>query len=143
MKIRIKTFDNKPLFYETKWACAFDFKACEDVIIKVWKVWLVNTWTVVEIPEWYAMIILPRSSTFKNYWLIQVNWIWLIDNDYHWDEDTSMFQYLNMGDEDVKIEKWTRIWQWMFVKILKADFELTNETMKTKNRGWFWTTWKK
>lgn len=140
MKVRIKTFDNKPLFYETKGACAFDFRACEDVIISPWKMWVIDTWTVVEIPEWYAMVIVPRSSTYKNFWLIQVNGVWIIDNDFHWDNDTSKFQYLNMSENDIKVEKWTRIWQWMFVKIMKAEFEITNDTMREDNRWGLWTT---
>ena len=142
MKVRIKTHDSKPLFYETEGACAFDFRAKEDVIIAPWKVGLVDTWTAIEIPRWYAMVVLPRSSTFKNFGLIQVNWVGIIDNDYCWNNDTTLFQYLNMTDKEAKIEAWTRIGQGMFVKIWLAEFELVDD-LENKDRWWFWTTWNK
>lgn len=141
-KIRIKTSDWKPLFYETSWACAFDFKAIEDVEFEPWEFKLIETWVVVETPEWYVLQISPRSSTFKKHWLIQVNSVWIIDQDYCWNEDTIKFAFINMRKESVKIEKWTRIWQWIFLKIAKAEFELV-ENMWNDSRGWFWTTWVK
>lgn len=142
MKVRIKTYDNNVLFYETKWACAFDFRASKDVIINPKEVWFIDTGTTIETPEWYALVVLPRSSTFKNFSLIQVNSVWIIDNDYCWNNDSIWFQYYNIGDKEVFIEKWTRIGQGMFVKILKAQFELVND-MWNDNRWWFWTTWNK
>jgi dUTP pyrophosphatase len=139
MKVKIKTLDNKPLFYETKWACGFDFKASVDIEISPWEMKLINTWTVVEVPKWYVLLVLPRSSIFKKYGLIQVNWVGVIDNDYCWDDDTIWFQYLNMWKEKVKIEAGTRIGQWLFVKVWIAEFEVV-EKMENETRGWFGST---
>ena len=141
MKVRIKTNDSKPLFYETSWACAFDFKAIEDIIIKPWELGFIDTKVVIEIPEWYALLILPRSSTFKKHSLIQVNSVGLIDNDYCGNDDTIAFQYLNIWKEEVKIEAGTRIWQGIFVSILKTEFEVVEDMGDNKNRWGFWTTW--
>jgi dUTPase len=47
---------------------------------------------------------------------------------------------MNMTKETQVIEAGTRIWQWVFVKIEKAEFELV-ETMNNSDRGWFGTTW--
>jgi len=143
MKVRIKTYDWKSLNYETSQACWFDFKCSEDIIIKAWEFALVETWTVIETPEGYALQIQPRSSTFKKYWLIQTNWVGLIDRDYCGENDTIKFGYLNMKNTDVTIEKWTRIWQWIFLKVAIADFELVDKIWNEKDRGWFWTTWNK
>lgn len=141
MKVRIKSQIWKMLNYETIWACAFDFKCLEDIEFKVWEFILIETWVVIEVPEWYVLQIQPRSSTYKKHWLIQVNWVWIIDNDYCWENDTIKFPYLNLSGKKQFLEKWTRIWQWIFVKIEKADFELVESMNNSKNRGWFWTTW--
>ncbi len=140
MKVRIKTCNWEILNYETSEACGFDFKASTDIIIKPWEFWLVETWTVIEVPEWYALQIQPRSSTFKRYWLIQTNSVGLIDWDYCWDDDTIKFPYFNISNKDAIIKIGDRIWQWVFIKIGKADFEITGN-MWNNNRWWFWTTW--
>jgi dUTP pyrophosphatase len=140
MKVRIKTFDKKPLFYETEWACGFDFKAKTDVEILPWEMKLINTWTVIEIPKWYVLQVLPRSSTFKKHWLVQVNSVWIIDNDYCGDNDEIGFQYLNMWKETVKIEAGTRIGQWIFLQVWIAEFEVVESMWENKNRWGFWST---
>jgi len=142
MKVRIKTKNNEALNYESTWACAFDFKVSEEITINPGEFKLVETWTVVEVPEWYVLLTAPRSSTFKKYWLMQVNSCWIIDNDYCGDNDTIKFPFINMRNEAVTLAVWERIWQWMFVLIDKANFELV-ETMWNNDRWWFWTTWTK
>lgn len=143
MKVRIKTIDWEALNYETTWACAFDFKCVEDLVFEPWEFKLVETWTVVETPTWYVLQICPRSSTYKKHWLVQVNSVWIIDCDYCWNEDTVKFAYINMTKETVKIEKGTRIWQWMFLKVERAEFELVDDMGHNENRWGFWTTWVK
>jgi dUTP pyrophosphatase len=142
MKVKIKTPDWKPLLYESHWACWFDFKAKEDIVINPWEMKLMDTGTVIEVPKWYVLQILPRSSTFKRYSLIQVNSTWIIDNDYCWNTDTIWFQYLNMWKEQVKIKAWTRIWQWVFLQVWIADFEVV-DNMENKNRWGFGSTGEK
>ena len=139
MKVKIKS--EHKLNYETSWACAFDFKASEDIEILSWQAGLIETWTVIKTPEWYMLMLAPRSSTYKKlWWLILVNSVWIIDNDYCWNDDTIKFQYLNTSNTTVSIKKWDRIWQWVFVKIEQADFEYVDD-MWEKNRWWFGTTW--
>ncbi len=138
MIVNIKS--DEELYYETDGACAFDFKAKEETIINPWRFWLVDTWTVIEVPKWYVLFVAPRSSTFKKTGLILVNSVWIIDNDYCWNDDTIKLQYLNMKDQPFTINKWDRIWQWIFLKMDKADFNYVTK-METKNRWWFWTTW--
>jgi len=140
MKVRIKTYDWEKLFYETEKACWFDFRASEDITIKPGEFALVETWTVIEVPDGYALQIQPRSSTFKKLWLIQTNSVWLIDWDYCWDNDTIKFPYYNLSNKEVHIKKGDRIWQGVFIKIWKADFEVV-DSMNNKDRWWFWTTW--
>jgi len=139
MKVRIKSHDWKAINYETPWACAFDLKCIDDITFKAGEFKLVETGLVVETPKGYLLQIQPRSSTFKKHWLMQTNWVWIIDQDYSWDNDTIKFPYINMSWKDQFIEKWTRIWQWVFIKIERAEFEIV-DSMDKKDRGGFWTT---
>ena len=138
MQVDIKS--SQELNYETPWACAFDFKSDWDYVIKSWEMVMVETGTSIKVPEWYMLQTAARSSTFKKLGLILVNAIWIIDNDYCWNDDTIKFQYLNLTWNDVEIKKWDRIGQWVFVKIEKASFNYVTE-MNAENRWWFWTTW--
>jgi len=139
MKVKIKSNDWKTLNYETSWACAFDFKASGDYTFEIWEYKLIETGVVVEVPKWYVLQIQPRSSTFKKHWLMQVNSVWIIDQDYCWENDTIKFAYINMSWKKQVIEDWTRIGQWMFVSIGIAEFEVV-DSMNNKDRGGFWTT---
>lgn len=142
MKVRIKTYDWKKLNYETSGAVAFDVRAMQDYEIKPWEVVLVDTGTVVEIPKWYWLILTARSSTFKNYWLMLVNWVWVIDQDYRGDSDTLKYNYYNITQKTSIIKKGDRIWAAMFVRIDTPEFEVVDK-MWNKDRWWFWTTWLK
>lgn len=139
MKVRIKTHDGEALNYETQWACGFDFKNQFDETLEAWEFKLIETWTVVEVPEGHMLQLAPRSSTYKKLGLLLMNSVWYIDQDYCWDDDTIKFAYKNMTDKKVEIKAWTRIGQWAFLQIMKADFELV-ETMGNETRWGFWTT---
>lgn len=139
MKVRIKSNDWNALEHFTAGACAFDFRAMEDVIFAPGEWKLVETGTVIATPEGYCLVIAPRSSTFKNYGLMQVNSIGIIDQDYCWENDTIKFAYINMRKEEVKIDKGDRIGQGMLVKIEKPEFEFV-ETMGDKDRWGFGST---
>ncbi len=142
MKVRIKTSDGQPLFYETAGAAGFDFKCTQDYTFEPWQFQLVETGTVVEVPEWYVLQIVPRSSTYKKHGLVQVNSVGIIDSDYRGNNDTIKFAYINLSKETQHIEAGTRIGQWVILPFLKADFEIV-EDMWNADRGWFWTTWVK
>ena len=142
MKVRIKSHDWKTVNYETPWACAFDFKCIEDITFAPWEFKLVETGLVVETPNGYLLQIQPRSSTFKKHGLMQTNGVWIVDQDYSWNNDTIKFPYLNMSGKEQFIEAGTRIGQWVFVKIERAEFEVV-ESMDNESRWGFWTTWLK
>lgn len=139
MQVRIKNQFGKFLEYKTSGACAFDFESLEDYIFAPGEWKLVDTGTVIATPEWYCLVIAPRSGTFKNYGLMQVNSIGIIDQDYCGEGDTVKFAYINMRQEEVIIKKWERIGQGMFVKIEKPEFILV-DAMNAENRGGFGTT---
>ena len=139
MKVRIKNSTGKILEYKTPGACAFDFEALEKVTFAPGEWKLVDTGTVIATPVGHCLVIAPRSSIFKNYGLMQVNSIGIVDQDYCGDGDSIKFPYINMRKTEVVIEKGERIGQGMFVKIEKPEFELV-ESMGNADRGGFGST---
>lgn len=82
MHVRIKNTHSYPIEYKTPGACGFDFYAIETVTFEPGEWKLIDTGTVIETPEGYMLMIAPRSSTFKNFGLMQVNSIGIVDQDY-------------------------------------------------------------
>ena len=73
-----------------------------------------------EIPKGYEAILVPRSSTFKKYGLIQTNSIGVIDNSYSSDEDEWGMAVL--ATRNITIPKGTRIAQFRIQLSQKATF---------------------
>ncbi len=142
MNVRIKKNHDFPIEYKTKGACGFDFYAVEETKFEPKEFALIETGTVIEVPEGYVLMAMPRSSTFKNYGLMQVNSVGIIDQDYCGNNDTIKFPYMNMRDESVIVPKWERIGQGVLVKIARAEFEEV-EDMENEDRWGFGTTGKR
>ena len=64
-----------------------DLRAAEDIWIPEGESALIDLGISAELPEGYEAHIVPRSSTFKHYGLIQTNHIGIIDNSYCSNED--------------------------------------------------------
>lgn len=64
-----------------------DLRAAEEVEFKAGDFKLINLGVSMKLPEGYEAHIAPRSSTFKNYGLLQVNSVGVVDNSYSSDED--------------------------------------------------------
>lgn len=78
-----------------------DLRSAEDVKMKAGEYRLISLGVAMELPEGYEAIIAPRSSTFKNFGILQVNSIGIIDESYCGDNDTWCFQALAMRDTDI------------------------------------------
>lgn len=64
-----------------------DLRAAEEVSLKAGDFALISLGISVKLPKGYEMIIAPRSSTYKNFGLIQTNSIGIIDESYCGDND--------------------------------------------------------
>lgn len=63
----------------------------------------------IKVPKGYECLLVPRSSTFKRYGLLQVNSVGVIDNTFSSDEDE--WQFPVMATQNITIPKGTRIAQ--------------------------------
>ena len=59
-----------------------DLRASSDYYLKAGEFALIDLGVSMKLPEGYEAHIAPRSSTFKNYGLIQTNSVGIVDNSY-------------------------------------------------------------
>jgi len=96
-----------------------------------------------ELPESYEAHLLPRSSTFKNWGLLQTNSMGVIDNSYSGNDDEWMLPVLAMRDG--KVEKGDRVAQFRIMPNMTKKYNLEiNEVsdLENEDRGGFGSTGK-
>lgn len=91
-----------------------DLRAAEDVELKKGEYKLIPLGVAMQLPEGYEAHIVPRSSTYKKYKIIQTNSIGIIDNAYCGDGDE--WHFPAYATEDTFIKKNDRICQFRIVK---------------------------
>lgn len=139
--IKIKYFDNEidkiEKISKGDWV---DLRSAETVHLKKGEFHLVNLGVGMELPEGYEANIVPRSSTYKNFKVLQTNSFAVIDNSYSGDNDQWLYPVIAM--EDTIINKNDRICQFRINKIQpQIEFEEI-EHLNDVNRGSFGSTGK-
>lgn len=110
-----------------------DLRVAEDVELKKGEFKYISLGVSMKLPDGYEALVIPRSSTFKNWGVIQTNHCGLIDNSYCGNNDVWMFPAL--ATRDVLIEKNSRICQFRIQKKMgDVAFDQT-EDLGNKNRG--------
>ena len=138
MKIKVKYHtDILPLEMNEKgdWV---DLRAAQDM--KLWEgcSYLIPLGISVELPDGYEAHVAPRSSTFKNWGIIQTNSVGVIDNSYCGDNDIWMMPVY--ATRFAEIKKNDRICQFRIVeKQPHLEFE-TVDHLGNEDRGGFGIT---
>ena len=115
-----------------------DLHASENVTMKAGEFKLIPLGVAMELPKGYEAHIVPRSSTFKRWKVLQANGIGIIDHSFCSDEDVWMFPAY--ATEDTHINFNDRICQFRIVKNQPpVIFEIV-EHLKNKVRGGFGST---
>lgn len=115
-----------------------DLRAAETVELKAGDFKIVSLGVSMKLPEGYEAHIVPRSSTFKKWGILQTNHMGVIDNSYSGDNDVWGMPVLAM--RDTVINKNDRICQFRIMK--KMDDLQFNEVdhLDGKDRGGFGST---
>lgn len=92
----------------------YDLRAAETVEIKAGDYKLISLGVSMKLPEGYEAHVVPRSSTFKNFGVLQTNSFGVIDNSYSGTNDIWRFPALAM--RDTVIHEGDRICQFRIVK---------------------------
>ena len=142
MKLKIKYFTDKidKLEYIEGKSDWIDLRAAEDVELKAGEFRLIPLGVAIMLPEGYEAHVVPRSSTFKNYGLIQTNSCGVIDETYCGDNDQWFMPVLAMRDTKINLND--RICQFrIFEHQPLIEFEETGK-LSGKDRGGFGSTGK-
>ena len=139
-KIRIKYFTEAidKLDYIDGKSDWIDLRASEDVALKAGEFKLIPLGVAMELPHGYEAHIVPRSSTFKTWGIIQTNSMGVVDCSYCGDND--MWRMPVYATRDVEIHANDRICQFRIMKNQpKINFEEV-EHLGNSDRGGFGST---
>lgn len=134
MKIKIKYFDKEidkiEKINKGDWV---DLRSAETISLKKGEFHLIPLGVGMKLPEGYEANIVPRSSTYKNFKVLQTNSFAIIDNSYSGDNDQWLYPVIAM--EDTTIKKNDRICQFRINKIQPTiEFEEVDK-LEDKDRG--------
>ena len=122
--IKIKYFTDKieRLTYIDGKSDWIDLRAADDIILKKGDFKLIPLGVAMQLPQGYEAHVVPRSSTFKNFGIIQTNHQGVIDCSYCGDNDQWFMPVLAMRDTEIHIND--RICQFRIVENQpKIEFE--------------------
>lgn len=117
-----------------------DLRASERVELKAGEFKLIPLGVAMELPKGYEAHVVPRSSTFKNYGILQTNSCGIIDGSYCGDDD--MWRLPAYATRDTVIEKNDRICQFRIVENQPQILFEECVHLDGKNRGGFGSTGK-
>jgi dUTP pyrophosphatase len=112
-----------------------DLRAAEDVVMEAGEFRLISLGVSMKLPEGYEAHVVPRSSTFKNWGIIQANHKGVIDNSYSGNNDIWMFPALAM--RDTAICKNDRICQFRIMEKQPEFGFIPVDEMEDDDRGGF------
>lgn len=131
--VKIKYFSDIEKIKKIETGDWIDLRSAETITLKQFEFKLIPLGIAVELPHGYEAHVVPRSSTFKNFGVLQTNHMGVIDESYCGDKDQWFMPVIAM--RDTTINKNDRICQFRIIeKMLPIEF-LEVETLSTNNRG--------
>ena len=115
-----------------------DLRSAQRVELKAGEFKLIHLGVAMQLPEGYEAHIAPRSSTFKNFGIIQANSVGIVDCSYCGDNDWWYFPAIAM--RDTVIEAGDRICQFRIMENQPHILFEEVETLQNDNRGGFGST---
>jgi len=121
-----------------------DLAVDEDVVMKPFDFKLIELGVAMQLPQDFEANIVPRSSTFIKYGILQTNSFGVIDQSYSGDNDWWKFPALAI--RETFIPRGTRICQFKLVRSQRADVWLNDlrfhevEKFNASSRGGFGST---
>ncbi|MCR5597968.1 MAG: dUTP diphosphatase [Lachnospiraceae bacterium] len=142
MNIKIKYFTDKieKLRYIDGKSDWIDLRCAEEISLKKGEWKLIPLGVAMQLPEGYEAHIVPRSSTFKNFGIIQTNHCGVVDSSYCGDNDQWFMPVLAVRDTEIHVND--RICQFRIMENQpRIEFEEA-EHLGASDRGGFGTTGK-
>ena len=131
--VQIKYFTDIDKIEKIQQGDLIDLRAAEDIEMKAFEFKLIPLGIAMKLPEGYMAKVYPRSSTYKNYKIIQTNSVAIIDESYCGDNDQWFYPVVAL--QNTIIHKNDRICQFEIVKKM-PEFEFIEvEHLGNKDRG--------
>lgn len=117
-----------------------DLRAARNISLKKGEFCLIPLGIAVELPAGYEAHIVPRSSTFKNFGIIQTNSMGIIDETYCGNGDQWHFPAYALRDTEIHVND--RICQFRIMEHQPALTFVKTERLAGQDRGGFGSTGK-
>lgn len=140
--IQIKYFTDKidKLTYVDGKSDWIDLRAAKEMEIKAGEYALIPLGVAMKLPEGYEAHIVPRSSTYKNYGLIQTNHMGVVDESYSGDNDQWHMPVYALRDTVIHVND--RVCQFRIMEHQPKIIFDEVEVLEGPDRGGFGTTGK-
>lgn len=115
-----------------------DLRSAINIHLKAGENYLIPLGVGMKLPEGYEAHVVPRSSTFKNFGIIQLNHMGVIDNSYSGNDDQWFMGVYALRDTDIHMND--RICQFRIVKIQPELQFVEVENLDEVSRGGFGST---
>ena len=138
--IRIKYFSDKidKLCYVDGKSDWIDLRCAEETAIRQGEMKLIPLGVAMQLPIGYEAYVVARSSTFRNFGIIQANSFGIVDESYAGDADQWYFPAYAVRDTVVHVND--RICQFRIMKHQPSVTFLETEKLEGESRGGFGTT---
>lgn len=110
-----------------------DLRAADDIEMKSGEFKLIPLGIAVKLPSGYEAHIVPRSSTFKNFGILQTNHMGVVDETYCGDNDQWFFPALAIRDTMIHVND--RICQFRIMEHQPAITFIEKQTLGGTDRG--------
>ena len=112
-----------------------DLRCAEDVELKTGDFKLISLGVSIELPKGYEAYLVPRSSTFKDYGIIQTNSVGIIDTSFCGDKD--VWKMPVYATRDTMIKKNDRIAQFRIMERQPRVIFVSTYSLDNESRGGF------
>ncbi len=133
IKIKYFTDEIEKLTYIGGKSDWIDLRAAKRVEMKAGDFCLIPLGVAMELPKGYEAHVVPRSSTFKNFGIIQTNHMGVIDETYCGNNDQWFFPAYALRDTVIEVND--RICQFRIMKHQPSIYFEEMEELKAEDRG--------
>lgn len=138
LEVKVKYFTDIERIKKIEKGDWIDLRSAEDVELKTGEFKLINLGVGMILPDGYEAHIVPRSSTFLKFGIIQANHCGIIDNSYSGNNDKWKFPAIAL--RNTKIHKNDRICQFRLMKKMEDVTLEEVEHLNERDRGGFGST---
>lgn len=141
MHLKVKYFDkDMPKIEKTQKGDWIDLRAVKEIHLNSGDFSLIPLGVAIQLPDGYEALLVPRSSTFKHYGIIQTNSVGVIDESYCGDNDQWMMPVY--ATRETVITKYDRICQFRLLRHMDEVGVMAVEHLDGIDRGGFGSTGK-